>query len=118
MTVHNWEEITLEDLNPLLSRQCIHAGKMTVARIHLKKGCVVPEHSHANEQVSMVQRGRLRFISAGREIEIAAGQVLEIPPGAPHEVHALEDSLVIDLFAPPREDWRTGADAYLRSPKQ
>jgi quercetin dioxygenase-like cupin family protein len=119
MTVYNWETIPVEQLNPLLARQVLHAEKMTVALIHLDKGCVVPGHSHANEQITVLLQGRLAFRSAGANtITLAAGQMLHIPADAPHEVEALEDSLAMDLFAPAREDWRTGDDAYLRRPKE
>jgi quercetin dioxygenase-like cupin family protein len=119
MKVYNWESIPLEQLNPLLGRQALHGEKMTVAMIHLDKGCVVPGHSHANEQISVMLQGRIEFRSPGREtLTLQAGQMLHIPPDEPHEVVALEDSLVMDLFAPAREDWRTGDDAYLRGPNK
>ncbi|HWR51187.1 MAG TPA: cupin domain-containing protein [Bryobacteraceae bacterium] len=117
MTIYNWEDVKLEQMNPLLGRQAIHCANMTVAMIHLDSGCIVPEHRHANEQVSVLLQGRLRFLSEGKEYTIAAGQVLHIPPNAPHSVEALEDSLAMDLFSPAREDWRSGDDAYLRGPK-
>jgi quercetin dioxygenase-like cupin family protein len=117
MTIYNWEDVKLEPMNPLLRRQAIHTANMTVALIHLDNGCVVPEHRHANEQVTVLLQGRLRFLSEGNEYTIAAGQVLQIPPDAPHSVEALEDSLAMDLFSPAREDWRSGDDAYLRGSK-
>jgi quercetin dioxygenase-like cupin family protein len=95
-------------------RQVIHGQKMTVARIHLAKGCVVPEHSHEHEQISMVMEGTLKFLIEGREVTLGAGDVLHIPSRAPHRVEALEDSLVTDVFSPVRDDWRTGDDTYLR----
>jgi quercetin dioxygenase-like cupin family protein len=114
MQVHCWEKIEKERLNPLSSRQVIHGEKLTVARMHLQKGCLVPEHSHHNEQLSMVERGSLRFKLDGAERVLSAGEVLRIPPGVPHSVTALEDSVAVDLFSPPREDWIRGDDAYLR----
>jgi mannose-6-phosphate isomerase-like protein (cupin superfamily) len=78
-------------------------------------GCVVPEHSHPNEQISMMDQGALRFIIGGEEVIVRAGQAVRIPPnGIPHSAEALEDSLATDLFSPPREDWIRGDDAYLR----
>ncbi len=114
MQVHCWEKIENEKLNPLSSRQVIHGEKMTIARMHLHKGCLVPEHKHHNEQLSMVEQGSLRFNLDGAERVLNAGEVLRIPPNVPHSVTALEDSLVVDLFSPPREDWIRGDDAYLR----
>ena len=90
---------------------------MTVARIRLLKGAVVPMHHHVNEQISMIEYGRLRFVVAGEERILTAGEALAIPPNAPHLVEALEDSLATDLFAPVREDWIRGDDAYLRNQK-
>jgi quercetin dioxygenase-like cupin family protein len=101
-------------MNPLLVRQVIHGDKITLARLELVKGCFVPEHAHANEQITVLQKGRLRFHLSGRELILDAGSVLHIPSNAPHDVLALEDSVAMDVFSPPREDWRSGDDAYLR----
>ena len=87
---------------------------MTIARLEIQEGAVVPEHSHVNEQVTMVERGALKFSIEGQEQIVRAGEVLVIPPNAPHGVVALEDTVVVDLFAPAREDWIRGDDAYLR----
>jgi quercetin dioxygenase-like cupin family protein len=114
MQQYNWEAIEEEQLNPLLGRKVVHGRNMTVARIRLQKDAVVPMHRHANEQISMVERGVLRFVVAGQERTLRAGDVLYIPPDAPHMVEALEDSLAVDLFSPAREDWIRGDDAYLR----
>jgi len=104
----------VEQMNPLLSRQMIHTAQMTIARIHLKKGAVVPLHSHPNEQISTLERGAMRFLIEGQETVLRPGQMLEIPPGVAHSAEALEDSLAVDLFTPPRADWIRGDDAYLR----
>ena len=103
-----------EALNPLISRRVVHTERMTVCKIRLKKGAVVPMHSHENEQVTVLETGALRFIFEQEEKVIHAGDTLAIPPHAPHRVEALEDSLAMDLFSPVREDWRRGDDAYLR----
>jgi quercetin dioxygenase-like cupin family protein len=114
VTQYNWNQVEKEQLNPLFTRQVIHGDRLTVARIHLAKGCVVPEHAHVNEQVTMLQQGKLRFHLSGREVVLEAGDVLHIPADAPHDVVALEDTIAVDVFAPPRDDWRRGDDAYLR----
>ena len=111
-----WELLEEEQMNPLLSRQAIHGQNITIARIKLSKSALVPLHSHPNEQITMLERGSLRFVVSGLETILRAGEVLAIPPDAPHMVEALEDSLAVDLFAPVREDWIRGDDAYLRSP--
>ncbi|HYL38349.1 MAG TPA: cupin domain-containing protein [Bryobacteraceae bacterium] len=114
MQIHQWDQIEKEQLSPLFSRQVIHGETMTVARVYLKKGGRVPEHSHPNEQISMLEQGSLKFVLAGVEKILKPGQVLRIPPHLPHSAEALEDCIAVDLFSPPREDWKSGDDAYLR----
>lgn len=114
MQPQSWQDVPEERLNDRITRRMFHTETMTVARIGLAKGAVVPRHSHPNEQVMTVNEGRLLVRIAGQEITVSAGQMLPIPPGIPHEVEAMEDSVAIDLFSPPREDWIRGDDAYLR----
>jgi quercetin dioxygenase-like cupin family protein len=113
-----WSSVEPELLNPLFQRQLMVGDKIMLSRIILKKGCVVPLHSHHNEQVSYVLEGRLTFQIDGRDIEVKAGEVLAIPPHMPHRVEALVDSLSLDIFNPPREDWLSGTDSYLRGGKR
>ncbi len=110
----NWDRIEEEQLNPLLARKVIHGGNITVARIRLRKLAVVPVHSHVNEQITMVESGRLRFVVDGKESVLGPGDVLPLAPNVPHMVEALEDSVAVDLFSPVREDWIRGDDSYLR----
>ncbi len=114
MQVYDWSSIPREELNPKFARQVIHADTMTVARIYMKKGCSVPEHKHHNEQISIMTEGSLKFVIDGQELVLKAGEALRIPPNVPHSAEALEDCTATDLFSPPREDWKTGDDAYLR----
>jgi len=114
MELHDWSRIEREALGPGLSRQVIHAERVTVARIFLDKGAVVRQHQHEQEQVTLVERGLLAFTINGQRIEAKAGQVVRIPPMTVHGVEALEDSLAVDIFSPRREDWIRGDDAYLR----
>ena len=114
MNQHNWAEIPEEKLSGLISRQVIHTANMTIARLRLGKGALVPMHNHLNEQVTVVETGALRFDMGGEQFDLLPGRTLVIPPEMPHEVEALEDSLVMDVFAPPRLDWIRGEDAYLR----
>ena len=111
---YDWAQVPSEEMNPHLSRRVIHTQNMTIARIQLKKGGEVPEHHHINEQVAFVVNGALKFIIAGVPQELRSGQCLVIPPDVPHSVEVLEDSDVIDTFAPARSDWLNGDDAYLR----
>jgi quercetin dioxygenase-like cupin family protein len=115
---HRWSDIPLEELNPLLSRQFVSGAQGTISHIHLKKGCIVPTHAHANEQFAAVITGSLRFTldpdGAAEQVTLAPGDLLIIPGNVPHMAEALEDTLNLDVFAPVREDWVSGNDAYLR----
>lgn len=112
-----WHTIPLEDLNPLLQRQFVVGQEIMLARVLLKKGCIVPEHSHHNEQVTYILDGALKFWIDGREIVVHAGEVLCIPANMPHKAEALEDTVDLDVFNPPRADWINRTDQYLRGQK-
>lgn len=112
-----WDDIEVESLNALIGRQMVVGTNVMVARVLLKKGAIVPMHSHHNEQVSYILEGALRFFIDGREITVSAGEVLCIPPHMPHEAIALEDTVDLDIFNPPRQDWLDKDDAYLREGK-
>ncbi len=109
-----WNSIAVESLNPLLGRQLVVGQNIMLARVLLKKGCVVPEHSHPNEQVTYILEGALKFWIDGREIVVNAGETLTIPPNMPHKAEAMEDTVDLDVFHPPRADWMSGKDSYLR----
>ncbi len=111
---HRWNVIPKEQMNPQFARQVIHTERMTIARVYLAKGSVVPRHSHMNEQVTLLDQGKLKFIFDDAEHILEAGECMQIPPDAPHSVEAIEESAGYDLFAPIREDWIRGDDAYLR----
>ena len=109
-----WDSVAIETLKPDLGRQLIVGQNIMLARVLLKKGCIVPEHSHPNEQVTFILDGALKFWIDGKEIVVNAGEVLTIPPNMPHKAEALEDTVDFDVFTPPRADWMGGTDAYLR----
>ena len=109
-----WGEVELETLNPLLQRQLVVGHNLMLTRVLLKKGCIIPEHSHVNEQLSYILEGALKFWIDGREIVVHAGEVLTIPPHMPHKAEALEDTVDLDIFHPPRADWINKTDSYLR----
>lgn len=113
-----WSDVAVEPLNPLLSRQFVTGEQAMLARIDLKQGAVVPRHSHANEQISWITEGALRFTlgepGQEQELVVRAGEVLVIPGNLPHGAEALEDTVDYDIFAPPRQDWIRKDDAYLR----
>ena len=107
-----------EPLKGTITRRLITAERMMIAQIVLKKGDDVPRHSHHNEQITYVLTGCLRMVlgeHGEREVIVNAGEVLVIPPNMPHAALALEDTLDVDVFSPPREDWLNKSDAYLRN---
>jgi quercetin dioxygenase-like cupin family protein len=116
MTVmhHRWDDIPAEQINPTISRRFITADRVTVARFELKRGAVVPQHAHENEQVSYIISGALKFILEGRDIVVRGGELLQIPPNVPHSAEAVEDTLAIDVFSPIRQDWIDKTDTYFR----
>lgn len=114
MDTQDWRDAPIEWLSPTIGRQMIHTETMTLARVALRRGALVPMHEHENEQISTVLQGRVRFVVGGEERVIEAGTSVPLPANVPHEVEALEDSIMLDVFSPVRDDWRRGDDAYLR----
>jgi quercetin dioxygenase-like cupin family protein len=113
-----WNTVELEDMNPLLQRQLVVGQDIMVARVLMKKGAIVPLHSHHNEQVTYILEGALKFWIDGKEIVVNAGEVLTIPRNMPHKAEALMDTVDVDVFNPPRADWINKADDYLRLEKE
>ena len=109
-----WKNVEHEKLNDLIDREMVVGNKLMLARVFLKKGAHVPQHQHHNEQVTYIMEGALKFAIDGKEIVVRAGEVLCIPSNMPHEAWALEDTLDLDVFDPPREDWLNKTDGYLR----
>ncbi len=106
-----------EDVAPGLTRTLITGDRVMLAHVYLEKGFVVPRHAHDNEQITYVLEGALKFWIGEEEEEVvvvSSGQVLHIPSNVFHKAEALEDTVDVDVFAPPREDWLSGTDAYLR----
>ena len=112
-----WSSVELEDLNPLLQRHFVVGQNVMLARVLLKKGCIVPEHSHHNEQLTYILEGALKFWIDGKELVVNSGEVLVIPPHMPHKAEAVADTVDIDIFNPPRADWINKTDKYLRGGK-
>jgi len=112
-----WHTIELEDLNPLLQRQFVVGHDIMVARVLMKKGCIIPLHSHHNEQFTYILEGALKFWVDGKVIVVNAGEVLTIPPHMPHKAEAMTDTVDLDVFNPPRADWINKTDQYLRGGK-
>jgi quercetin dioxygenase-like cupin family protein len=114
----SWDAIAPEQMNDKLTRQFVTGEQGMLARIVLKQGCIVPRHSHANEQISYITEGALKFLLGDEtspiEKIVRAGEVLVIPGNMPHSAEALEDTVDFDLFAPPRQDWINKDDSYMR----
>jgi quercetin dioxygenase-like cupin family protein len=109
-----WNSVEREKLNPLIDREMLVGQKLMLARVLMKKGAHVPLHHHHNEQVTYILEGALKFSIDGKEVVVRAGEVLCIPSNMPHEAWALEDTIDLDVFDPPREDWLNRTDDYLR----
>ena len=110
-----WDDIPVEALSSHIGRQFIVGTDVMIARVLLAKDAHVPLHSHHNEQVTYILSGALRFVIDGKETIVRAGEVLCIPPHLPHEAFALEDTVDLDVFNPPRQDWIDRDDSYLRA---
>jgi len=115
---YRWDDLPKEELRPDLHRRLISGERMMIAHVYLDKGAVVAKHAHDNEQLTYILEGVLRFWLGDDETEIVdvhAGEVLHIPSNLPHKAEALEDTLDVVVFSPPRADWLAGSDAYLSS---
>jgi len=117
VTWYRWDQMPREEVSPMLDRRLITGERMMLAHVYLKKGCIVPRHQHENEQLTYILEGSLRFWIGEDEREekvVRAGEVLHIPSMVWHKAEALEDTLDVDVFSPPRQDWLDKTDAYLR----
>jgi quercetin dioxygenase-like cupin family protein len=118
-THHRWDDLPREQLSPLIGRRLISGERLMIAHVYFAAGAVVPRHAHENEQLTYILEGRLRFFlgeDGSKVVDVGPGEVLHIPSNLPHRAEALEDTLDVDVFSPPRRDWLDGTDAYLRRP--
>ncbi len=116
-TFYRWDSMKKERVSDMLERRLITGDRMMLAQVYLKKGCIVPKHSHDNEQLTYILEGALKFWigeDGAEEITVHAGEVLLIPSNVPHKAEALEETLDVDIFSPPRQDWLDKKDDYLR----
>lgn len=117
VTWHRWDDIPKEHLSETIERRLINGERMMLTHVYLKKGAIVPQHSHDNEQFTYILEGALRFWIGedGEDVfDVRPGEVLHIPARILHKVEALEDTLDVDIFSPPRQDWLDKTDDYLR----
>ena len=103
--LHRWDEITLDKVTEMISQKIVAGEREMLAQIYLKRGALVPIHSHESEQMTYVLQGSLKFLVGGEEIIVREGEVLHIPSGTPHQAEALEDTFELDVFSPIRRDW-------------
>ena len=117
VTFYRWNEMPKEQVSEVFDRRLITGDRMMLAHVYLKKGAIVLRHSHENEQITYILEGGLRFWIGEDEsqvIDVMAGEVLHIPSRVQHKAEALEDTLDVDIFSPPRQDWLDKTDDYLR----
>ena len=103
--LHRWDEIALDKVTEMLSRKIVAGEREMLVQVYLKRGCLVPLHSHASEQMTYVLQGGLKFLVGGEEITVREGEVIHIPSGVEHQAEAIEDTFELDVFSPIREDW-------------
>ncbi|HII81753.1 MAG: cupin domain-containing protein [Candidatus Thermoplasmatota archaeon] len=111
---YSWDKVKKEKLSETFYRQMVYGEKVMVAQLDIRKGSVVPEHMHENEQITWIMKGKLHFKIDGKEMDVGQGEIVIIPPNIKHEAIALEDTLDVDVFSPVRSDWINGTDSYLR----
>ena len=117
VTFYRWDDMPKEKVSDVLDRRLITGDKVMLTHVYLKKGAVVPQHNHHNEQITYILEGGLRFWIGDDEsevIDVRAGEVLHIPALVKHKAEALEDTVDVDIFSPPRQDWLDKTDDYLR----
>jgi quercetin dioxygenase-like cupin family protein len=110
----NWDQVPAERVNDQFVRKLAWDGKVMIGRTDVEKGYVVPLHSHPNEQVTWVMSGKWRFHLEGKTVDVGPNEMIFIPANVEHTAEAVETLVAYDIFTPPREDWLSGADSYLR----
>ncbi|PTT25148.1 cupin domain-containing protein [Pseudomonas sp. HMWF021] len=117
--VINWDSVPREQLGDLIVRQIVSGDELMMVKLTMKAGAVVKHHSHPNEQMTYILKGKIRF-THGLQMEqsttLCAGDVLHFPANVPHAAECLEDTIDLDVFTPPRRDWLTanGNDYFER----
>ena len=117
VSLFRWDDMKKERVSDMLDRRLITGDRIMLAHVYLKKGCIVPKHSHENEQFTYILEGALKFWigeDQEQEVIVRAGEVLVIPSNIPHKAEAIEETLDVDVFSPPRQDWLARTDDYLR----
>ena len=108
MRIYKWDTVAVEQLTEKIKLRMIVGTKEMLVRWEFIKGAVAARHSHPHEQIVVMVHGKLRLIVGDVETVMENDDIVVIPPNLPHEAQALEDTVVIDIFSPPREDFLTG----------
>jgi quercetin dioxygenase-like cupin family protein len=109
--LHRWDELALDRVTEMISRKIVTGERQMLAQVHLKRGALVPMHAHESEQMTYVLQGALKVLAGGEEVIVREGEVLHIPSGVEHQAEALDDTFVLDVYSPVREDWLKGREA-------
>jgi quercetin dioxygenase-like cupin family protein len=108
--LHRWDEIALQKITEMMSQKIIAGERQMLAQIYLKRGALIPMHSHESEQMTYILQGALRFVVDGEEVVLREGEVLHIPANVAHQAEAIEDTFELDVFSPVRADWMRELD--------
>ena len=105
----SWETVPVEQLAEGTERRMVWGEQLMVCRLHFAPGVVTAVHSHPHEQITLVERGRVRFHVAGEARLASAGDILHFPPNVEHGATMLDEEVVlVDIFSPIREDFLGG----------
>jgi quercetin dioxygenase-like cupin family protein len=114
MPLISWDSVKKETLSEKIGRKVINGEKVGLVQVFLAKGGVIPKHQHVSEEMGCPIEGTVKVESEGKEFTVHTGEVMHIPANVPHLVVALEDSVILYIFSPIRQDWLDGKDGYLR----
>ena len=104
-SVIGWDELDLEKVTELISRKLVAGERQMLAQVYLKRGALVPLHTHESEQLTYVLDGMLKVRMGSEDVIVRDGEVVRIPSGVPHQAEALTDTFELDLFSPIRSEW-------------
>ena len=105
----DWSAIPVQQVSEGIERQLFCGERIMVCRLRIAAHTVTPVHSHPHEQITMVERGRVRYVVDGQELVLKQGDMLHLPSGVAHGATMLDEEVVlVDLFSPLREDFLPG----------
>ena len=99
-------ELPWQDVGGGLKRQILgYDAELMLVRVKFKKGSIGKPHGHPHRQVSLIESGAFEVHVAGKKTVLTAGDGFYVPPEAVHGAVALQDSVIVDVFSPAREDF-------------